>query len=89
METEQRLADLEESTRNALAESIAMDCIVHALIATHPDQDALREAFRGYVAAWEIHLSDHAFSTGRPTKVPQAVLVEVKRHVARIFAFFQ
>lgn len=66
METEQRIDELERSTMETMLMGMALDSVVRALIATHPNQDYFRVVFSSLIERQIALAADHGFEKARP-----------------------
>jgi len=66
MDIESRLAVLEQNQMERLAAEIAQDAILDALIATHPDQKAIRRAYLAIAAYRLTQFGDLGFEQNTP-----------------------
>ena len=68
MDIESRLEVLEQHQMERLAAEIAQDAILDALIATHPDQRAVRNAYLAISSFRLTQFGDLGFEQQSPTK---------------------
>lgn len=79
MDMESRLEDLEKEARRHLAESFAVDKMIRALIATHPDPGTLRTLFVAQMEHVSLHLADVGFDRRANSDTAKAVVSDVRR----------
>ncbi|MDQ1062156.1 hypothetical protein B8X02_03450 [Stenotrophomonas rhizophila] len=68
MDIESRLAVLEQNLMERLAAEIAQDAVLDALIATHPDQRAVRDVYQAISAYRLTQFGDLGFEQQAPAK---------------------
>lgn len=88
MTNEKRIEALEEAAMASMTESLVSDCLLRALIATHPNPDRLEVAFQALLAAQETQLADTGFEKGRPPHHTQDVRELIRAQAAKWLALF-
>ena len=88
METEERLDKLEDLARTSLSESMVVNCLLRALIATHPQPDQLKLVFQAVLADREARVADLGFDQGRSERIPQGVIELLREHARQFLAVF-
>lgn len=88
MTDETRIDALEEAAMASMTESLVSDCLLRALIATHPSPDQLQAAFQALLAAQETQLADTGFEKDRPPHRTQAVRELIRAQAAKWLALF-
>ncbi|UQY86386.1 hypothetical protein LQE85_12875 [Stenotrophomonas rhizophila] len=68
MDIESRLEVLEQNLMERLAAEIAQDAVLDALISTHPDQRAVRNAYLAIAAHRLMQFGDLGFEQNTPAK---------------------
>jgi hypothetical protein len=63
---DKRVTALESAAVLHSAQILAMECLLRAIIVTHPDRDVLKEAFQRIAAELEQRLADAGFDNGLP-----------------------
>lgn len=81
MEIEARLEALEQNQMERLSAEIAQDCMLIALIATHPDHATLRQTFQTVSDYRLTQLGDVGFDRGAPTKSMSSVASLLRRQL--------
>src|SRR5690349_15115492 len=61
-----QISALESAVVLHSAQILAMECLLRAMIVTHPDRAALKEAFQRIAAELEQRLADAGFENGLP-----------------------
>lgn len=88
MEISQRVSELEELGLFLTSDSAISDLMIRALIASHPNPQAVKAAFQVLLSAHETEMADHGFSTGRPAKAVGDLQETLKIRAARWMSFF-
>lgn len=79
MDLEDRVDDLEKSTRDALLVGMATDSVIRALIATHPNPEYFRVVFVSLIERQIALLAEHGFETGRKSHIPKALAEDLRK----------
>lgn len=74
---------LESAVLAQAEESMAVDILLRALIATHPNPPLLKQAIERIAEGTENQTVEHAFSTGRKPDIPRKVNEGTQKHVRR------
>lgn len=76
-------ADLLKTVVDQAGQLAAIDILVRALIASHPEPDQLKLAVEVLATHFETQVRDHAFETNRSPKLVGAMEANVRKHVDR------
>ncbi|MCW0370247.1 hypothetical protein [Xanthomonas sacchari] len=81
MDIEARLEALELDQMERLTAEIAQDCVLIALIATHPNHAALRDTFQSVAEYRLTQLGDVGFDRGTPAKSAAGAAKRLREHL--------
>jgi hypothetical protein len=81
MDIEQRVFELEKMAIEQGHELMAINILLKALIASHPNHSALRLALESLSANFADQAREHAFTTGRKPQVPESMVKAVQKQV--------
>lgn len=80
---DERLSALEKLTMDQAHELMAIDILLRALIASHPNHAALKQALEVLSGHFADQLREHGFNTNRSPNTAHAVVAQVESHVER------